>query len=126
MIYLMDGPFECRHCGDCGHVVAYRKGRFLFVGQSGWASWGNADNFTPPPPIPAAALSPKVGEIWVINGWPHLLIRKLHDNFYCLEPSCGKVARYRVTGIGARPATPEEAEPFRPLFEGLKAHLEEK
>lgn len=129
MIHLMNKPFETDFGRQPVKVLAYdaKADRFVaaFSGD-GTLFYSSQEDFTPPPPVPAAALSPKVGEIWVINGWAHLLIRKLHDSFYCLESSCSKVARYRVTGIDARPATPEEAEPFQELLEGLKASLGEE
>jgi len=129
MIYLMDEPFECFRHGRRGHVVAYRgNGTFLFVRANGSTTWSAADWLTPPPPIPAAARKPKMGEVWMCDGVPLLLVRWAPERGNWLtsgkDVETGPV--YLHPNRLARPATPEEAEPFRPLLEGLKASLGEE
>lgn len=129
-IYTFPEPFECFRHGRRGWVTAYLDDSFfVWVSEDGCHSCvGISSRFDPPPPVPVAARRPKVGEVWMRSHWatPALLI--YHDG-----RSPGNWATSTAEGgLGTciddwltRPATPEEAEPFRPLLEGLKASLGE-
>jgi hypothetical protein len=79
------------------------------------------------PPIPAAARKPRVGEVWVTKGGyvtlltAHNVALRYWDTF-----SVGENGNFRVDPTRlVRPATPEEAEPFRPFMEVLMRSLGE-
>lgn len=80
------------------------------------------------PPIPAAARKPKVGEVWVFKGsgdehFTRLVIKDRGDTV-CAVSGNGHFKVWSVRDI-IRPATPEEAEPFRELMNGLMLALGE-
>lgn len=126
-IYTFPQPFETALYGDAGHAVAYRNGGVLFVRFSGSTTWAAPEYFTPPPPIPAAARKPKVGEVWIVGGEAVLLASwsERISHWRVWFPGHG-IHSLVQPGEFTRPATPEEAEPFRPLLEGLKASLGER
>jgi len=126
MIYLMDEPFECFSHGRRGWVTAYLDDSFfVWVSEDGCHSCvGISSRFDPSPPIPAAARKPKVGEIWISFGEPILLVSWNEDNWRILFPCHAGSAIVSRDSL-VRPATPEEAEPFRELFDGLKASFGE-
>ena len=80
------------------------------------------------PPIPAAARKPRVGEVWMVDlggaeHAPRLVAANMDDAFFAI--SCLGHFKRRQASDFARPATPEEAEPFRDLLDGLKRSLGE-
>lgn len=129
-IYYMDGgPFETGgvNSGKGIKVLGYDPGTstFLALRLTGETFWGSAANFDPPPPIPAAARKPQIGEVWMIRLDVPVLIacedrRGSLLGVYLAGESC-----WRCREEFLRPATPAEAEPFRPIFEGLKRSLGE-
>lgn len=124
-IYAFPKPFECSCHGDKGVVVAYENGTFLFVGVTGFPKWAPPERLCPPPPVPAAARKPKVGEVWVSFGEPVLLASWKDGIWRIVFPGHAGSALVSPDNL-TRPATPEEAEPFRPLLDGLMASLGEK
>lgn len=140
MIHYMDGgPFETVRIanGSSCVVLAYDDeikafiysypGRNVPIGFL--AGRLDACGFNPPPPIPAAARKPQIGEVWIMQTAPskkhvaRLIIRPSSTGYDTFTPdmcldwySCDWVLR---------PATPAESEPFRPILEGLKRSLGE-
>jgi len=130
-IYTFPEPFETALYGERGDVVAYRNGGFLFVRATGSVTWTAADHLNPPPPIPAAARKPKVGEVWMCDDGDHvagaaMIIRwcDVRQSFCAVRAATGLPA-WIFPDYLTRPATPQESEPFRPLLEGLKRSLGE-
>jgi hypothetical protein len=130
-LHYMDGgePFGTTavNSGAVCAVLCYElnTGTFLAVRLTGETFWGTAACFDPPPPIPTAARKPKVGEVWMLFGEPVLLVSWDNAAWRIIFPNLVGRAVVSPDNID-RPATPEEAEPFRPLLEGLKASLGEK
>lgn len=134
--YMDGGPFEAAHryWADPVRVIAYnsKNGEFIYVTNGdGHVLSELAHHFDPPPPIPAAARKPKVGEVWMLNGEAMLLVGVRNEKtakpaiFWLVDDSgfpCGP----RSVPVGDdRPATPEEAELFRELLKNLKRSLAE-
>ena len=80
-LHYMDGgePFGTTavNSGAVYAVLCYElnTGTFFAVRPTGETFWGTAACFDPPPPVPAAARKPEVGEVWIIN--PGGLVRDL-------------------------------------------------
>lgn len=134
--YLDGGPFETKTpSGSLALVLGYDDEAKLFVyaypGDAfplGFiAGKREACDFDPPPPIPAAARKPQLGEVWMHKNGKALFLFSPDANtagaWYVMRPDATHswCERYELT----RPATPEEADPFRPIFEGLKRSLGE-
>lgn len=128
--YLDGGPFETASItGRVVFVVAYDAARNMFLAAplDGNPFWNSRVAFDPQPPIPAAARKPQVGEVWIHkDGQPRFLFlpdTNIAGAWFVVSPdgACRWCEGYKVY----RPATPEEAEPFRPLLEGLKRSLGE-
>jgi len=132
-VYLLDEPFETKvgTGEETVTVTAYDDGtnHFWFGKPGGWqAGVAVRGSFDPPPPIPAAARKPKVGEVWVFNiggvePGARLVIKDRGDTV-CAVSGNGHFKVWSVRDI-IRPATPEEAEPFRELMNGLMLALGE-
>ena len=131
-VYLLDEPFETklRTGEETVTVTAYDDGtnHFWFGKPGGWqAGVAVRGSFGPPPPIPAAARKPKVGEVWVTKGG-HVTLLTAHNVAlrYWDTFSVGENGNFRVDPTRlVRPATPKEAEPFRPFMEVLMRSLGE-
>lgn len=130
--YMDGGPFETKavNSGGAYAVLCYElnTSTFLAVRPTGETFWGTAACFDPPPPIPAAARKPKVGEVWIVGDEAVLLVRWAPErgNWLTSGKNVETGPVYLHPNRLDRPATPEEAEPFRPLLEGLKRSLGEK
>jgi hypothetical protein len=142
-VYLLDEPFETK-VGNVKKpvvVVAYdsETGHFWFGRSNDWHC-GSAivGFFNPPPPIPAAARKPRVGEVWMVRTSEGALAPRMvrivaTDSIYALksngdDATCSRLRMGFSMWSGekyVRPATPEEAEPFRELMEGLMRSLGE-
>ena len=131
MIYLMDEPFECFRYGKRGWAVAYRSDTGCFV----WCRQDKnlelaacAAQLDPPPPIPAAARQPKIGEVWMWRGYPAVVYghSEAMTHWYVISKYAPGVHAVPAGEDGFRPATPEEAELFRFLLDGLKRSLGEE
>lgn len=135
MIHYMDnGPFETTRLRDLARVLvlAYstESQHFVYVLKESelfHAGSASADRFDPPPPIPAAVRKPQVGEVWVNRDRVALFL---------FSPDNSNAGAWYVMRADAthswcaghelcRPATPEEAEPFRPILDGLERSLGE-
>lgn len=134
--YMDGGPFETSRKGESAPVVvlAYdsESRHFLYVYTKTvlfHAGSASADRFDPPPPIPAAAREPQSGEVWVMQAAvsqkhvARLIIRPSSTGYDTFTPEMD-LDWYSSDWI-VRPATPEEAEPFRRIMDGLKRSLGE-
>lgn len=135
-IYTLPEPFKTRHDrhGVDLFVVAYndKTGRFTYCfDKSVLDGSARAEDLNPPPPIPAAARKPRVGEVWwwsAGQGAVLVLASALPEYRWTIMPPtlCGAMFMSESEAEElTRPATPEEAEPFRPLLDGLKRSLGE-
>ena len=131
-IYSIDPPWEssCEGGRETVRVIAYNDDdeEFIALYDNGQPFGLRAMGFTPPPPIPAAARKPQAGEVWWCDGEAVLFMEPAEPGVHCriFRPLFG-VLKHELVHRGdlERPATPEEAEPFRPLLEGLKRSLGE-
>lgn len=128
LYYVDGGPFETTSLTGRGvFIVAYDAARneFLAAPPDGNPFWNSCLAFDPPPPIPAAARKPQVGEVWVFLGERVEVVRLVLGNGaagWLTTTNAGTIVAYE---IARRPATPEEAEPYRPMLDGLKRSLGE-
>lgn len=129
--YMDGGPFETILSTRVKpvRVIAYdsRFDRFIasYTGD-GQAFEAPSHYFYPPPPKPAAARKPRVGEVWRYkDGTDYFLAAEDIDG--CLLGVMADLSSSRWFGPGdlIRPATPEESAPFRQLLDGLKRSLGE-
>ena len=132
--YMDGGPFEtATPTGTCALVLGYEPETKKFAailmedGRGTGCRFWHRSMFTPPPPIPAAARKPQVGEVWSSQtGKQSFFIvaaEGANDQFLIVAADGEVCWRSRCNLI--RRATPEEAEPFRPILEGLKRSLGE-
>lgn len=133
-IYTLPEPFpsETRQPGtqsrEC-QVVAYDGAdRMFLVVTGGVGVWLYSDWLDPPPPIPAAARKPEIGEVWMVRTSEGTLAPRMvrvvtNGIIYALKRN-GDAASWSGEKY-VRPATPEEAEPFRRIMDGLKRSLGE-
>jgi len=133
IVYSIDPPFETNAVAreTTVTVTAYdTETRHFWFGLPGGWQCGTAIGglFNPPPPIPVAARKPQVGEVWVGPSTPAFLVLAIHDESRIFG-WCRYGCDITIHGFNARdyrPATPEEAEPFRPFMEVLMRSLGEK
>lgn len=130
-IYTLPKPFATEWLGEKGHVVAYMSnaGRFVWVSHTrDRTARAIPDDLCPRPPIPEAAKpKPKVGEVWIAFGGIALfpVVRDEASGRFLCAVEGGPLFGWYSGASMCRPATPEEAEPFRQLLENLKASLGE-
>lgn len=129
--YMDGGPFETVSTGDRrgAKVLGYdaKAKTFLALRLTGETFWGTAANFDQPPPIPAAARKPQAGEVWSSRTGKQsffIVAAERADDQLLIVAADGEVSWWNRCNL-TRPATPEEAEPFRPILEGLKRSLGE-
>lgn len=132
--YLDGGPFEtATPTGACALVLGYDPEAQKFAailmedGRGTDCRFWHGSMFTPPPPIPAAARKPQIGEVWLMQGSTtpepvaRLILAADSAGYNALTPDAYPV--WYDADWALRPATPAESEPFRPMLEGLKRSL---
>lgn len=130
--YMDGGPFETTSItGRVVFIVAYDAARNMFLAAplGGKPFWNSHVAFDPTPPIPAAARKPQVGEVWIGKGpgAPAIFLAFIDedDESFLSILSTDNSWNWYFPDDFARPATPAESEPFRPILEGLKRSLGE-
>lgn len=129
-IYSIDPPFETNAVAreTTVAVTAYdTETRHFWFGMPGGWQCGTAIGgmFNPPPPIPVAARKPRVGEVWMFDDGPanpfprlaRLVVKDTGDTLFAI--ACDGYFKKWTRCQCIRPATLDEAEPFRELMEGL-------